>query len=126
MQKHEIIGLITYLLLPLVSLLAFLWLKRKMKKEKILNSPVLPLFIIFATYGGILLLLITAYLLEWSGMASLGVFYLLFIAPILMVVIVFNMYKIKQLSFYHKGAYLAGILYFIVAPIAFIILLYTT
>jgi len=55
-----------------------------MKKDNIQNKPEVELFMIFATYGGLLLVILTELFWKWSGMASLGTFYLILGAPIVM------------------------------------------
>ncbi|WP_158992663.1 hypothetical protein [Mucilaginibacter sp. L196] len=95
-----------------------------MKKENIPSPPALAFFIIFFNYGGLLVVVLTNYLLQWSGMASLGTFYLLLIAPILMVVIAFYYYKSRQLSIYHKSAFMSGALYFIIFPLTLAIIFF--
>ena len=61
------------------------------------------LFIIFATYGGLLVLTLSSVLnLEWSGAASLGTIYLLLIAPFVMGYICLKYSKKKGSSIYHR------------------------
>jgi hypothetical protein len=92
------------------------------EKEDIQNAPVIELFVIFATYGGLLLVSLTALIWKWSGMASLGTFYLILGAPIAMGIISYRLRKTKKTSKYHKWTYLLGILYFVIAPVLFLIL----
>lgn len=120
--KKIIIGLLIHLVVPLVGLLCFINLKRKMKNENIEKSLIFQLLIIFATYGGLLIILLTTLFWEWSGLASLGTFYLVFCAPLLMVLIAQKQRKVKINSKYNKLIYYSGILYFIIAPLMFTIL----
>ncbi len=76
MQKHEILTIIIYIILPFIGLVIFLRLRKKMENEKIMSPPILAYFIIFFNYGGLLTVVLTNYFLQWSGIASLGVFYL--------------------------------------------------
>jgi hypothetical protein len=124
MQKHEILAIIIYLLLPFTGLLIFLWLRRKMRKEKIPIPPTLAFFIVFFNYGGLLVVLLTNFFLQWSGLASLGTFYLIFIAPILMATIAFYYYRDRRLSIYHKSAFMSGALYFIIFPLTLAIIFF--
>jgi hypothetical protein len=80
------------------------------------------LFIIFATYGGLLLVLLTTLVLQWSGMASLGTFYLILIAPIVMVIIAYRQYVNRRLSKYHILTFQLALSYFAVAPVIFLFL----
>ena len=117
-----IITLTIHIFLPLIGLFYFIRLRARMKKEEIQNAPIIDLFTIFATYGGLLLIVLTPLIWKWSGMASLGAFYLIFVAPIAMGVISYRHRKTKLNSQYHKWTFLSGILYFAIAPVTFLIL----
>ncbi len=120
--KEIIIALMIHLIIPILGLFYFLRLKNQMKNENIENPPVKELFLIFATYGGLLLVLLTTLLWKWSGLASLGIFYLIFGAPIVMGIIS-NKYKhSRMISKYHNCVFITGISYFAIAPITFFIL----
>ena len=93
------------------------------KKEGIFNISIHELFIVFATYLGLLLVALTELLGQWSGIASLGTFYLLIGAPIAMGIIGYKYRKIRGNSKYHNWLYFAGLLYFIIAPLTFLFLL---
>jgi len=124
MTATQIISALTiHLILPLTGLLCFLRLKKQMKNENIPNAPTTELFIIFSTYGGLLLVALTTLFWLWSGMASLGTFYLILGAPIVMGVIAFRHRQTKTISKYHNWTYLSGLLYFVIAPVTFGILL---
>ena len=120
--KEIIIALIIHLLIPLAGLIYFLRLKRRMKNENIVNAPTAELFVIFATYGGLLLVTLTTLFWQWSGMASIGTFYLILGAPIAMGLIAYRHRKTKANSKYHNWTYIFGLLYFAIAPVTFFIL----
>lgn len=117
-----IITLTIHLILPLIGLYYFIRLRTRMIKEEIQNAPIIELFIIFATYGGLLLVTLTAIFWQWSGMASLGTFYLIIGAPIAMGIISYRHRKYRMTSKYHKWTYWLGVLYYAVAPVIFMIL----
>lgn len=117
-----IIALTIHLLLPLIGLYYFVRLRTRMKKEEIQNAPIIELFIIFATYGGLLLVTLTTLFWQWSGMVSLGTFYLILGAPIAMGIISYRHRKNKITSKYHKWTYWLGVVYYAVAPVIFMIL----
>jgi len=108
-----------YLLMPLTCLLLYLKLRRRFKIENLTNAPTAELFVVFITYGGLLLLTLTSLIwpLDWSGIASLGTFYLVFVAPILMGIIAFRLRKARNFSKYHKWTYNSGLLYYVIAPV---------
>ncbi len=117
-----IVALTIHILLPIVGILYFIHLRNRMKKEEVKNALIIDLFIIFATYGGLLLVSLTAIFWKWSGLASLGTFYLIIGAPVAMGIISYRNRKTKKDSKYHKWTYLSGILYFVIAPVIFLIL----
>jgi hypothetical protein len=121
-MNEQISALIIYLILPVTGLLCFLRLRRKMETVKIPKAPIVELFIIFASYGGLLLVVLTALFLQWSGMASFGMFYLILGAPVVMGIIAFRHRRTKLISIYHKWTYLAAILYFVIAAVTFVML----
>jgi len=125
MTKLEIItAIIIHLLVPIVGLLSYILLIRKIKIEKINNPPNIDFFLIFATYGGLLLVILTTAFWEWSGMASLGTFYLIIGGPIVMGIIAYRNYRKKGLSKYHILAYKSGLFYFFITPLTLVILMY--
>jgi hypothetical protein len=120
MTTIEIItAIVIHLLIPFLGLLTYILLIRKIKKEKISNPPNLDFFLFFATYVGLLLVMLTTVFWEWSGMASLGTFYLIIGGPIVMGIIAYRNYRNKGLSKYHILAYKAGLFYFLITPLTF-------
>ncbi len=117
LTKELITGLTIHLIIPLLGLLSFLRLKKQMTKEKTQDPPTSALFILFATYGGLLLVTLTTLFWQWSGMASLGTFYLILGAPIAMGFMAHRYRKIKASSKYHHWIYISSLSYFIIAPL---------
>lgn len=130
MVAKELIGAVTtYLIIPLIGLLFFLKLKKQidklMESNSLQNPPTIELFIIFATYGGLLIVALTVLFgLFWSGMASLSTGYLILLAPIVMGSIAFKHRNTRTFSKYHNWTFIAGLSYFIIAPITFGVLLF--
>ncbi len=120
--KEVLIALTIHLLIPLAGLLYFLRLNKQIKNEGLENAPTIELFIIFATYGGLLLVALTTLFWKWSGLASLGTAYLIFGAPIAMGIIAFTQRKTKKDSKYHYWTFLMGLSYFAIAPLIFFLL----
>jgi hypothetical protein len=104
-------AIVVNFVVPLVGLGLFLRLRERMHDQQIERPPVVPLFIIFATYGGLLMVVLTVLFWRWSGMASLGVFYLVLIAPIAMTVLAVILYRKRRLSPYHFGSFIASGVY---------------
>lgn len=108
-------ALLIHLAVPAAGLQWFLWLRDDMREEQVKNPPIIPFFIIFATYGGLLLVILTMLLWYWSGMASLGLAYLLFLAPVVMLIMARKLYPQRTLSRFHRAAYVASVIYICVA-----------
>lgn len=108
-------ALLIHLVVPAAGLQWFLWLRHDMREEQVENPPVIPLFIIFSTYGGLLLVILTTFFWYWSGMASLGLAYLLSLAPIVMLILAWRLYPQRKSSRFHKAAYVASVCYVWVA-----------
>ena len=106
-----------HLLVPLAGLTVFCWLCFRMSRAGIPEPPFIAYFILFATLGGWVLIALTALFWEWSGMATLGLFYLVLAAPFVTAVLAWRLRSRRGLSAFHKGAFLASAVYssFIVA-----------
>ncbi|MFE3866803.1 hypothetical protein ACFX5E_01785 [Flavobacterium sp. LS2P90] len=115
-----IAGFIIYLFLPIIGLICFFKIKNKMIVEGIKNQPILEIFVHFVTYGGLLLVVLTSLFLKWSVLASLGTFYLIIGAPIIMGIVIYKQAKNKELSKYHYWTYNLSVLYFLTAPLTFL------
>jgi len=124
MATKILIGLFIHLFVPILGIIFFVRLSRRMFKEKIERPPVVELFLIFATYGGFLLVVLTSLFWEWSGMASIGTAYLIIIAPFVMGVIAFRQRKLNYLSKFHHYTYISSLLYYILVPLTFGILFF--
>jgi hypothetical protein len=120
--KEIIIALTIHLIIPLVGLICFLKLKKQMEIENVQKAPKIELFIIFANYGGLIIVALTALFWKWSGMASLGIFYLIVGAPITMGIIAYKHRNIKAISKYHNWTYISGLSYFLITPLTIVIL----
>jgi fatty acid desaturase len=114
--KEIIVAVIIHLIIPTIGIFLFLKLIAKMKSDNIIHPPILEFFIIFATYGGLLLVMLTSIFWKWSGLASLGTFYLILGAPILLGFIAFQQFKKRKISKYHNWAFQTSILYYVIAP----------
>ena len=120
--KEIAIALTIHLIIPLIGLLYFIKIAKQMKMENIETATIIELFIIISTYGGLLLVALTAIFWRWSGMASLGTFYLILGAPIVMGLIAYRNREKKSISKYHNWAYASGLLYFAIAPVTIFVL----
>ena len=106
-----IAGIGVNILVPLLGVVVFVLLCRRIRQAQIQSPPFFYYFILFATYGGWLMVLLTALFWEWSGMASLGVLYLVLIAPFVTAGIAYSLHSSYSLSVFHRVAYIASIVY---------------
>lgn len=123
MTSLEIISVsVIYLVLPICGLSWFLHLCEKMKNENIVNSPVEELFGVFWIYGTLLVVFLSVLFWGWSGVALLGMIFLVFAAPLLMAWISIRVRKKKGISNYHLLVLNAAMLYFVVLPVCLVVL----
>jgi hypothetical protein len=111
MHRSELIGVLINFAVSLAGLMTFIWLRGEMRDAQIQRPPTIPLFITFATYGGWLVMILTVFFWYWSGMALLGLIYLIFVAPIVMAVIALRLYHDRLVSRYHYGSFVASGVY---------------
>jgi hypothetical protein len=109
----EFVAILTHLVVPLVGLKSYLWLCQRMKDSHIEAPPFVPLFLLFFSYGGWLMVLLTKLFWFWSGMASLDLACLVLLAPIIMLILAFLMFRQRKLSVYHLSTFAGSLAYFV-------------
>ena len=100
-----------HLLVPFVGAIAFLLLCRRMSRADISSPPYFSWFVLFGTFGGWLLVVLTALFWEWSGMASIGVFGLVLVAPFVTAALALSLRTRRALSRFHQGAFATSAAY---------------
>ena len=105
MYSQVITAIAIHLLMPLAGFAVFCWLYFHMRRAGIPAPPFVSYFILFATFGGWLLVALTVLFWEWSGMASLGVFYLVFVAPRITAVLAWRLRQRRADSGFHRAAF---------------------
>ena len=106
-----IAGIGVNILVPLLGVIVFVLLCRRMRQTNVQSPPFFYYFILFATHGGWLIVLLTALFWEWSGMASLGVFYLVLVAPFVTAGIAFSLRGCYALSVFLRAVFIASMVY---------------
>jgi hypothetical protein len=102
-------GIFIHLVVPVAGVLAFLKICLDIRKKEIPDPPYFPIFALFFGYGGWLMQLLT--LLYWyvSGMMILGLLFLLFAMPLVVIGCIVWVRPKRELSKYHaytlKGSY---------------------
>ncbi len=74
--------LLIHAVVPLIGVGAYVWLCRRLYIRGEVPEALLLLFPLFFCWGGVLVVALTALFWHWSGMASLGMFFLLFASPL--------------------------------------------
>ena len=111
MTPSEIIIAITlHLLVPAMGVMAYAIICRRLLAKGASPMFLAQLFLLFVCYGGALLVFLTSLFWKWSGMASLGTFFLMLAAPILLAPVTFSLWKQQDGSLTHRVAFLAAIL----------------
>lgn len=109
-----LIPFLIYLVVPLSGFGLYLWLVRRMQASAVPSPPIIPLFLLFASYGGWLLIGLTLRFWYWSGMALLGLMALVLLAPIVLLGLVAYLFPRRNLSPFHLVAFIASAGYVIV------------
>ena len=99
---------------PMLGIVMFGLLYRWMNRAQIQSPPFLSYFILFTVFGGWLMVLLTAFFWKWSGMASLGLFYLMFVAPFLTAAFAWKLRNHRSLSAFHRSALVLSVGYSLV------------
>lgn len=116
---ESLIAVLVYLIVPVIGFITFMWLVKQMKSRRIQNAPIDALLWIFGTYVGLLILTLASIIwpLSWSGLASLGAFYLVIVAPFIMGIIAFRLRKSISLTVYHKWTFITALIYLAIMPL---------
>jgi len=108
----EVIAFIgIHVVVPLLGTTVFALLCRKMQQTHVQSPPFLSYFILFAIFGGWLMVCLTALFWRWSGMASIGIAGLVLVAPFVTAGVAISLRSRQTLSAFHRGAYFASIAY---------------
>ncbi len=105
-------GLVVHFIVPVIGVLLFIFLCHKIRKQNIPHPPIVPWFNLFFTYGGFTTVILTEFLWVWSGMASLGCFYLLLVSPWIMLAQLIYLIPYRQLSLFHLWAFRLSIAWY--------------
>ncbi len=113
MALSEIIIAITiHLLVPAMGVVVYVKLCRRLLAEGASPIFLAQLFLLFVCYGGALLVILTSLFWHWSGMASVGTFFLAILAPVLLFPVSLSLWKQRQRSLAHGLAWRACLGYY--------------
>jgi hypothetical protein len=114
---HTIIPVILYVIFPMAGLAGLCRLVYLMEREQITAPPVVGYAWLFFCVGGWLLIGLTKTLWYWSGMATLGLFFLIFASPSVTLMILLIQGKHANQSVYHRFGFWATLVYLGVSSI---------
>jgi hypothetical protein len=119
---ESLAGILINVGVPAAGFLLYESLCRRIDRSGIEKPPKAALFILFSVFGGWLLIILTLLFWYWSGMATLGFFGLLFVAPLVIGPMSFYLYQRRAYSKFHSAAFIASVVYicFIVAVLAYL------
>ena len=110
-MKQAFVMVFIHLIVPIAGLFFYEWLCKAMKRRSISDPPFISLFFLFLFFGGWLMILLTLLFWKWSGMASLGFFFLVFISPLISVGISIYGRMQRKISSFHEWVFLLSTLY---------------
>lgn len=102
-----------HLILPIAGIVAYIRLLRKMRREQVSDIPKISLFMLFFIYGSVLTVILTGLFWKWSGMSSLGLAFLTFVAPIIFSIIAWQQRNHTGISSYHLILYRMALVYLV-------------
>jgi len=104
-------GIVIHIVVPLGGVAFFLGFCFRMRKASIPSPPFGPWFIIFFSVGGWLLIALTVLFWKWSGLASIGFVFLVFVAPWITAGAAWRLRGRRLISSFHRCAFLGGVAY---------------
>ena len=104
-MRDWIIFLFVHLVIPIIGIIFYGLLVRRIKQKQITEPPTVQLFWIFGTHGVMIILIMTSLIWKWSGMASLGAFASVSIGPLITGATAISVLKKRRLSIYHKWTF---------------------
>lgn len=111
---EKVLAGLIHLVVPAIGIVFYLRVLRRIRQEGHLDALALPVLILFFIYGGLVMILLTAVCWEWSGAASLGLVFEVFVAPVMAAVIGWTFRDRKARSGYHAAVYRWSWRYFVV------------
>src|SRR5262245_58956789 len=103
--------LFIHVVVPLFGFAEFLLLAWRLDRAKLAGSLVVPYFLIHFFYGGLLLILLTAFFWSWSGMASLGALLCVLVGPAVLIAQAWWLNDERRASKFHGVAWFLSLTY---------------
>lgn len=113
-------ALLIHIGIPIAGFLAYVGLCRRIAVKEIPSPPYIEYFVIFFTFGGWIMIFVTLRFWYWSGMATIGFFFLLTAMPLFFIGLALSLFRNRNVSKYHLVALVCSCVY-----LAFIIVSWT-
>ncbi len=110
--KEIIIFTIIYLIIPLLCIFAYFMLCLRMKDKAVSKPPYISFGVLFLIYAGWIIVWLTSLFWKWSGLASIGIFFLILVAPFISLFLIIYFKKLRTLSVYHATIFKTSISYY--------------
>lgn len=108
---NYLVGYGINIVLPIIFILAFFYLKNKMTKQLSGDTPHFGLFLVIFAYGGLLWGVLTSLFWRYTEMASLGYTVLFTVAPLSLITYYTLYHRTSKKSKYHNWIIKASIAY---------------
>ena len=105
--------LLIHLVVPLAGAVVYFRLCRRLNAQGESPGVLLLLFWLFFCWGGVILVGLTALFWSWSGLASLGAFFVLFVSPFVVLPATIGVRYLTRDSALAESAWLSCVLYYI-------------
>ena len=114
-------ALLIHIVIPVAGIWLYIRWRRKAQNAGAPQRFSVYLFVLFFVWGGTLLITLTSLFWYWSGMASLGTFFLLFASPFFMIPVLIGLWRMRAQFRPARLATAAGLLYYLVVVMALIL-----
>jgi hypothetical protein len=114
----DVTFLLIHLVVPLAGIVIFFRLCRRLKAQGESPGVLVLLFWLFFCWGGVVVIGLTALFWSWSGMASLGAFFVLFISPFVVLPATIGVRYLTRDSALAESAWMSCVIYYILVGIA--------
>jgi hypothetical protein len=113
--------LLIHLVVPVAGIVLYVWLCRRLYRHGESPTVLLLLFPLFCCWGGVLLVALTGLFWYWSGMASLGTFFLLFASPFIFLPATIALRRSTRRSAVSEAAWYSCLFYYVVVGSALVL-----
>lgn len=123
-NQKLLVSISIHVLIPLIGMVVYLILLKHMKKAQLVNPPYGALFLIMLCYGVLFIVFSTFVLNVYSPLLLIGLLFIFFVSPLIMISVSIYAFSRRNLSSYHKGCFIGSVLYFPIICICIFVCFY--